>query len=357
MSDLPHNKRCEVEDFADDELAGIIRDVFDPAGRHGPAYPWGREYRKEWEIAMALRALGRFGALHRDSSILGVGAGTEATMFHLTRLVRLVFATDLYVQETAWSPHAPVRMLWDPEAFAPFPFDRHRLVVQHMDGRFLDYPDDSFDGIFSSGSIEHFGGPDDAALCAYEMGRVLKPGGVLTLSTELCIAGPSPSLHLPGLSLFSVDEVRRYIVEASGLEPVEDLTAAFAPPLSERTRATVRPLADCIAELEAAIRAQGESPRAAEVVWSVYPHLLLELQGYTFGSVHLALRKSPRYPVCDNYWARPTPEMVREKRWRPSARSRRTLMDVARDTMRRVAGPWRRSRFGNSRASPRESSP
>jgi hypothetical protein len=26
-----------VEDFADDELAGIIRNVFDPAGRHSPA--------------------------------------------------------------------------------------------------------------------------------------------------------------------------------------------------------------------------------------------------------------------------------------------------------------------------------
>jgi hypothetical protein len=37
MSTLPPNIRCEVEDFADDELAGIIRNVFDPAGRHSPA--------------------------------------------------------------------------------------------------------------------------------------------------------------------------------------------------------------------------------------------------------------------------------------------------------------------------------
>ncbi len=74
-------------------------------------------------------------------------------------------------------------------------------------------------GIFPSGSIEHFGGP----------------------------------------------EVRKYIVGASGLEPVEDLATTFVPPLSERTRVSVRPLNDCIAELEAAIRTQGESPRAAEV--------------------------------------------------------------------------------------------
>jgi hypothetical protein len=43
---------------------------------------------------MALRAPGRFGVLHRDSTILGVGAGSEPTIFHLTRLVRLVFARD-----------------------------------------------------------------------------------------------------------------------------------------------------------------------------------------------------------------------------------------------------------------------
>ena len=43
----------------------------------------------------------------------------------------------------------------------------------------LRYPDDTFDGIFSSGSIEHFGDLQDVANAAYEMGRVLKPGGVL----------------------------------------------------------------------------------------------------------------------------------------------------------------------------------
>jgi hypothetical protein len=47
MSTLPHSKRCEVEDFAEEELAGIIREVFDPAGRRGQDYPPGREYRKE----------------------------------------------------------------------------------------------------------------------------------------------------------------------------------------------------------------------------------------------------------------------------------------------------------------------
>lgn len=311
---IRHNKLCEVEDFADGELAGMIRDIFPhDARRHGEAFPKGREYRKYWEIAMSVRALKTFGALNRESLLLGVGAGTESTLFYLTQFAKLVFATDVYIQQDSWSPFAPTRMLWEPEAFTPFPFDEKRLVVQHMDGRFLNYPDNLFDGIFSSGSIEHFGGLQDAAYSAYEMGRVLKPGGIMTLSTEFCVAGPTRAVEWPGLVLFSEEQVRKYIVDASGLEPVD----AFSASISETSRATVRPLSFYVDEMNATLRSQGSRPRVGEVTWSTYPHILLERDGYTFGSVHLALRKPARYPVCDNTWARPTPEIVRERRWRP----------------------------------------
>jgi len=309
-----YNKLCEVEDFADAELAALIRDVFPhDARQHGEAFPKEREYRKYWEIAMSVRALKNLEALDRDSLVLGVGAGTETTIFYLTKFAKMVFATDVYIQQDSWSPFAPTRMLWDPEAFAPFPFDLDRLIVQHMDGRFLNYPDDLFGAIFSSGSIEHFGGLQDAAYSAYEMGRVLKPGGIMTLSTEFCVAGPTPSVEWPGLVLFSEEQLKKYIVEASGLEPVDEFSAA----LSDGTRQSVRPLSFYVEQMNATLRQQGNRPRVGEVTWSTYPHILLEQQGYTFGSVHLTLRKSERYPASDNAWARPTPEIVRVKRWRP----------------------------------------
>lgn len=37
MKALPHNKACEVEDFASDDLAGIMRDV--DGRRYGAAVP------------------------------------------------------------------------------------------------------------------------------------------------------------------------------------------------------------------------------------------------------------------------------------------------------------------------------
>src|SRR5262249_36249080 len=149
---------CEFEDFANPELAATIRDVFRHEIPHfTPAFPTGAEYRKYWEVGMSVLALREQGALRPDAEILGVGAGTETTIFYLTHHARRVFASDLYLSAGRWDQSAPWYMLVSPDRFAPYPFPRERLVVQHMDGRLLDYPDNTFDGIFSSGSIEHFG--------------------------------------------------------------------------------------------------------------------------------------------------------------------------------------------------------
>src|SRR5258708_25106092 len=139
---------------------------------------------------MAIRALGEFGALRPDSRILGVAAGKEDTLFYLTRHVQQVFATDLYLWSGDWSATSPLSMLVQPELAAPYACDPNRLVIQHMDARSLRFPDDTFDGIFSSCAIEHFGDLQDIASAAYEMGRGLKPGGLLAISTPLQLGGP-----------------------------------------------------------------------------------------------------------------------------------------------------------------------
>ena len=301
---LPYNKACGLEDFADPELAAVLREVYSYPGAQetGP----GAERRKQWEVAMSVRALRDFGALRPDAEILGVGAGTETTVFYLTRHARRVIATDLYLAPGDWEREAHPLMVVAPERLAPMPFERDRLVVQHMDGRWLRFPDDSFDGIFSSGSIEHFGGFEDIAAAACEMGRVLKPGGVLTLSTEFLLEGPPGSAGWPGVVLFSAETLRRQIIEASGLKPVD------APDLavSERTLATGKPLLEMIREIE-----NGRE---------TFPHVVLTHEGQVFGSVHLTLRKAERYPAADNAWARPS-EALREQIRRGEAEAERRL--------------------------------
>jgi glycosyltransferase involved in cell wall biosynthesis len=310
---LRHNKVCGIEDFRDPELAALIRDVFPHvAAIGGASFPVGSEDRKHWEIAMSVRALRRHGALRPEATVLGVGAGTELTSFYLTREVARVVAIDRYLDPGIWSEEASTLMLTRPQALCPYPFEAAKLTVQHMDGRVLDYPDGSFAGVFSSGSIEHFGELPDVAAAAFEIGRVLESGGVAALSTEFLIAGPPGAWGWPGVLLFNPERLRRYIVEASGLEPVDELDAA----VSTATLRTQRQLPTAIREME-----EGERK---------LPHLVLDHNGQLFGSVQLALRKTARYPLTDNSWARPS-EALR-------AQTARAALAVA-DRLRAVVSP------------------
>ncbi len=309
ISTLPHNKVSEYEDFSDPELVALMRDIFRHEIKHfTPEFPKGAEYRKYWEIAMSVRALRQFGALRQDAKLLGVGAGTEATIFYLANQVGNVYATDLYLSAGDWGEWANWRMLVSPDRFAPYPYRRDHLIVQHMDGRLLHYPDNTFDGIFSSGSIEHFGNWNSIAASAYEMGRVLKPGGVCTLSTEYRIQGPPGGAGWDGLRFMSSDDMQRYIVEASGLEPVDEMSTA----LSQATLATNMRQSAIVADFEAHLAKQKRYPRVGEVTFSRYPHIVVTQDPYVFTSVHLTLRKPPNYPVSQNAWAKPSSQLAAE---------------------------------------------
>ncbi|MGH9265342.1 MAG: glycosyltransferase, partial [Acidimicrobiales bacterium] len=301
--DVNLNKVCEIEDFSDPDLAAVLRDVFSYKLAHvAPGYPVGSEYRKDWEIAMAVRALRDGGALRPDAVILGVGAGCEDTAFYLTRHVARVVATDRYLSPEEWSEVAPSAMLVDPASLAPYDFDQSRLVVQHMDGRLLRFDDDTFDGIFSSGSIEHFGDLEDIASAAYEMGRVLKPGGVLSVSTEILLSGPPGGKGMPGTVLFSPADLRRYVIEASGLEPVDDVRLEVSQP----TLTSQRDLARAIRDRRARVGGDHGGGSWPGDPGLDLPHLIVVSDGYVFGSVHLALRKGEPYPATPNGWARPS---------------------------------------------------
>jgi SAM-dependent methyltransferase len=302
---LPYNKACGLEDFSDPELVAVLREVYGQEAERSSSYPAGAERRKHWEVAMSVRALRDFGALRPDADVLGVGAGSEVTIFHLTRHVRRVVATDLYLAPGDWEREAHPLMLVAPERLSPVPFERERLEALHMDGRWLRFPDASFDGIFSSGSIEHFGDFPDIAAAACEMGRVLKPGGVLSLSTELLLDGPPGAIGWPGVVLFSAGSLQRFLIEASGLEPVDEPELA----VSRRSLATSRPLAEMIAEVESGRE--------------TFPHLVLSHDGQLFGSVHLTLRKIARYPAADNAWARPSEELKEQVRRREAEAEQR----------------------------------
>jgi FkbM family methyltransferase len=305
------NRLANLEDFTDPAFLDVLREVFKhEVAELGTEFPKGMEHRKHWEIVMAVLAFRHFGVLRPDSVVLGVGAGTETTIYYLTNHVKQVFATDLYYTPGVWNTFAPSRMLAEPDKFAPYAYERQRLIVQHMDGRSLEFEDNTFDAIFSSGSIEHFGGFQFVANAAYEMGRVLKPGGILALSTEYLISGPPGGKGWdPGTLLLSAEDTQKYIVEASGLEPVDEPDFT----LSEATLASDQELLPVVLGMQEYMKAQGEYPQVMQAHHrsALYPFLVLSQEGYKFCSVHLTLKKTGQYPACDNSWAKPSESTYR----------------------------------------------
>jgi SAM-dependent methyltransferase len=277
-SRLAHCKLCEVSDFADPELGDLIRDIFasDREQFGDPNFPIGREYRKYWEVAMTVRAFRSFGALRGDAHVLGVGAGHEATIYWLTRQVGKVVATDLYRTEDAWSERdSGADMLTDPGSYWDGAWNPDRLEVRHMSGLDLDFEDESFDAIFSSSSIEHFGDFAHVRRSVEEMFRVLRPGGVVALATEFRLEGPG--MGLPGLLRFDEPELRSLLLDGLWWDPA----APFDMSISEETVRHPVLMSDAIADIESGIRG-----------WRQYPHIVLRDGPYLWTSVHVALIKS-----------------------------------------------------------------
>jgi SAM-dependent methyltransferase len=283
---LSYCKVCELEDFRVPELRELIREIFEPdLEQFGGDFPLGREYRKYWEVAMTARAFGDLGTLREDAHVLGVGAGHEATIYWLTRKVGRVVATDLYEADDAWSEtDSSAAMLTDPGRFWDGEWNPDRLEVRDMNALELDFPDDSFDAVFSSSSIEHFGGFREIRRSIEEIYRVLRPGGVAALATEFRIEGSGHGW--PGVFLFDEAALRATIFDGLWWDPATPLDTG----VSDDTLQAPTELQEALSE-----------PRGQVQVWSQYPHIVLHEGPYLFTSVHLAMVKS----------SSPTPEWRR----------------------------------------------
>jgi SAM-dependent methyltransferase len=285
-------KLCELADFADPELRELIRDAYASDLEHfgDPDFPSGREYRKYWEVAMTLRAFRSLGVLREDARVLGVGAGREATMYWLTRYVGEVVATDIYETEDAWSEtDSSADMLTDPGRYWDGDWRPDRLVVRHMDALELSFEDESFDAIFSSSSIEHFGDFPDVRRSVEEMFRVLRPGGVLALATEFRIEGDR--IGYPGLLRFDEPELRALLLDGLWWDPATPMELS----ISDETVASAVEMSDAIADQESGRRG-----------WTRYPHIVLRHEQFLWTSVHVALIKSR---LSASEWRRRSPKL------------------------------------------------
>ena len=286
---LSLSKICELEDFSNPRLEPIIRDVFShELFRFGADFPRRHEWRKYWEVAMTILTFKECGLLDGTREFLGIGAGNEPTIFYLTRFAHRVLATDLYLSE-GWDESANSSMLTNPEFHWPFTMNSNRLTVEHMDALALRLEDESVDAIFSSSSVEHFGQRSDVARALDQAFRVLRPGGVLSVSSEFRLRGERPGV--PGVLMFDEDDIDKLFLGTRDWSLIEP----FDPNASVATMATV-------ADFNRVVNDQGSQVARYGGLWThhvefaQYPHIVLSFPRHTFTSFHLALRKAGELP-------------------------------------------------------------
>jgi SAM-dependent methyltransferase len=215
-------KLCDVTDWQGEEWLSLLDELGESERRRS-------HHRKAWEWAQGLYALKKLGLLREDATAVGVGAGIEKILFHLTNYLHMVYATDIYGEGGFSDETAYGGMLLHPERFCTIPFRPDHLTVRYMDGRQLNFPDNQFDFAFSFSSIEHFGGHAAAAQAMREMARVVKPGGYIVITTEVVVNG------FQHAEFFLPHEVDQYLIAPTGLNLIEEIDYI----LSDETLTTV----------------------------------------------------------------------------------------------------------------------
>ena len=135
----------------------------------------------------------------------------------------------------------------------------------------------------TSGSLEHYGGYDEVVTAMREAWRVLKPGGICTVSTEFRLEGPPPGI--PGVLMFDRDELERYVLGScpwgafGEIDLSSPTTSSMQPASYAASTVTIRRYERRFSLLDLA---------KIDMPW---PHVALHHEGRTWTSCHLALQK------------------------------------------------------------------
>src|SRR5688572_15464595 len=249
---LTLNKVCRVADAANPRWQAGYRDL---------GFPSGEEtfHRKICELNQTLYVLRTLPRLAPDAVALGIGCGHEEPMYFLANRVARVVATDLYQGEYIGG-ESDADVLEHPAKYAPFNYRQDHLEVRRMNGLSLDAAESTFDFAFCLSSIEHFGSINDKHKALREMFRVLKPGGVAVVTTEVVLN------RLGG--------GRQYFAASELLRLVGDAGFALDQPLDLRIE-----------------REYAESPLALPMDTFTTPHVVLRNFRTIYTSVSLFLMK------------------------------------------------------------------
>jgi len=196
---IPFNKIANISDLCNKEWKGIVNELQSSFSLTEENF-----HRKNWEFIQILYILKQTGALFPENRGLAIGAGREVILYYLTYKIREIIGIDLYEgyfqggEDLSDVPEHPQKYL-------PFPYNEKRLKLMKMDALDIDFKNESFDFVFSASSIEHFGSNRKIFKSSEEIYRVLKPGGLLIITTELKLN--KLGKNIPNTKIFKLEKL------------------------------------------------------------------------------------------------------------------------------------------------------
>ena len=189
---LGSSRLCDVNEFHMDEIRQRLLALgFDPSDIH----------RKHWEKATLAFLVEAMGYYNEQSDGLGLGVGQENLLYLLSNHCGHIVGIDLYAPTFSQGTGMSIQDVYDG---APFAYRRERLEILSMDMRALDFPDATFDFVWSVSSVEHLESVEQVVMTFREIERVLKPGAYAFITTEWNLI-PNNPVYQPTAILF--DEV------------------------------------------------------------------------------------------------------------------------------------------------------
>jgi SAM-dependent methyltransferase len=178
------NQLTDVFDWYNDSWTAEL-DALNSSPKYSPP---DFVHRKAWEWGQCMYGIKALEMLQPGFQALGVGVGYEPISYALSNHLEMVVATDLYEGWGTWGTNeGDPDVLENPDKYASIPYRKDHVSFQRMDGTKLEFPDNSFELVWSCSSIEHFGGHEGSSRSMREIERVLKPGGIAAVITEFVL--------------------------------------------------------------------------------------------------------------------------------------------------------------------------
>jgi SAM-dependent methyltransferase len=217
-------------------------------------------HRKLWEFTRAVQAFEEAGVWNKEALGLSVAAGHERLLFYAANQIGHMVASDVYGEGDFVQGEAREGFLDNQKAFAPYPYREEKLSALWMNALHLEFPENLFDFAFCLSSVEHFGGVAQASRALAQMAKVVRPGGIVFVTTDCSLNGRTTN------EVFSPQQIEE-ICQQPELELVGPLDFRISP-----------------SSLETLLDMRGDK-------LDVQPHINLKTFGVVFTSVALVLRK------------------------------------------------------------------